>query len=299
MTGRAGRSISRGILTGLAFMYQYRFLTIPQFARLTGYSIDHVGEVLRNFERRQLVGYFGFLSIPGHGRTPKVYYVKRKGWELLRTESDEEPEGAFAEVSPEHTWTPQMYHRLRLLDLMVALEVQVRTFPHIELVRTFIEYRRHKGTYVRETTDYVAAEQIPDNRIIPDGAFILENLASGRRALFFIEMDMGTERIATKSSKNTQATILAKLTQYDRYLTSGRFATTYGSYGEFRSFLLLFVTSGEERIVNIRQAASSLSGRLHGYYRFATFEQASTSFLGGVWRNRSPTDTLTYAIVQA
>jgi hypothetical protein len=231
MPGRTGRSITSNILLGLYTMYQYRFLAIPQFARITGYSLDHAGEVLRNLEHRQMVGYFGYVSIPGHGRTPKVYYVKRKGFELLRLESDYEDLGVFAEVSPEHTWTPQMYHRLRLLDLMVALEVQVRAFPHIQLVKTFIEYRRHKGTYIRETTDFVAEGEIPEHRIIPDGAFILENLETERRGLFFIEMDMGTERIATKSSKNTQATVFAKLFQYDRYLTSGRFAKTYASYG--------------------------------------------------------------------
>ena len=245
-----------------------------------------------------MVGFFGFVSIPGHGRTPKIYYVKRKGFELLRMESDYEELGTFAEVSPEHTWTPQMYHRLRLLDLMVALEVQIREFPHVQLVKTFIEYRRHKGTYSRETTDFVAEPELPEHRIIPDGAFVLENTETERRGLFFLEMDMGTERIATKSSKNTQATVLAKLAQYDRYLTSGKFAKTYATYGEFRSFILLFVSVGEERIAHIRQAASVLSARLHGYYRFTTFEEANANFLRGVWRNRSSTDTLIYPIIQ-
>ena len=109
---------------------------------------------------------------------------------------------------------------------------------------------------------------------------------------------MGTERIATKSSKNAQATVLLKLRQYGSYLTSGKFAKTYVAYGDFRPFLLLFVTYGNERIDNIRQAASVLSPRLHGYYRFAPFEDATANFFGSVWRNRLATDTLTYPIVQ-
>ena len=67
MPGRAGLSISSGILTGLAAMYQYRFLAIPQFARITGYSLDHAGEVLRNLEHRQMVGYFGFVRTGSAG----------------------------------------------------------------------------------------------------------------------------------------------------------------------------------------------------------------------------------------
>ena len=37
-----------------------------------------------------------------------------------------------------------MYHRLRLIDLIIALEVGVRARRHLNLVRTFVEYRRVK-----------------------------------------------------------------------------------------------------------------------------------------------------------
>ena len=43
---------------------------------------------------------------------------------------------------------------------------------------------------MRETTDFVAEEEISENKIVPDGAFIIENLTSNKRALFFLEMDM-------------------------------------------------------------------------------------------------------------
>ena len=32
-----------------------------------------------------------------------------------------------------------MYHRLRTVDLMIALEVAVRARPHLSLVKTFLE----------------------------------------------------------------------------------------------------------------------------------------------------------------
>lgn len=297
----AGRLLGRGTLSALLSCQHYRFLTIPQFARVAGCSSDHAGEVLRGLAARNIVGYFGFVSIPGHGRTPKVYFLKRRGWELLIGESDYTPEeiGRFVPVTPDTMWTPQMYHRLRLLDLVIALEVAVRQLPHIRLVKTFIEYRRVKPTHARETTDFVSDAETPDNRIVPDGAFILENYTTGRRALFFIEMDMGTERIATKTSRDTSATIIRKLTQYDAYLTSGRFARTYSPFGDFRSFLLLFVTYGRERITNIRRAAGTLSPRLHGYYRFADFPDANTHLLGSIWQSRDSADPKTYPIVES
>lgn len=182
-------TLTPATLLGLFFVQRYRFLTIGQFAHAAALSKRHAEDVLHTFNRRGIVSSFGYVTIPGHGKTPKVYYLKRKGFELLRNESGipEELIGSFAEVHQEATWSPQMYHRLRLLDVLIALELQIRERPQLHLVKTFVEYKRVKreGRIARETTDFVDSEQIPENRIIPDGAFILENIESGRRALFF------------------------------------------------------------------------------------------------------------------
>jgi hypothetical protein len=145
----------------------------------------------------------------------------------------------------------------------------------------------------------VAAEEIPENRIIPDSAFILENIEANRRGLYFLEMDMATERIVTQISHDRRLTLRFKFEQYDRYLRSRRFAQTYAAYGNFRNFTLLFVTFGEERIANIRRALSDLPAELHPYYRFATFEEAQANFLGQTWRSRSPEDAQRYMLVRS
>jgi Replication-relaxation len=295
-------TLSPSSLLGLFYVQRYRFLTIAQFARAAGLSVDHAGELLRRFENRGVVGHFGHVRIPGHGKTPKAYYLKRKGFELLKRESDipEEFLGTFVEAHREAAWSPQMYHRLRLLDLLITLEVQVRDLPHLNLVKTLIEYRRVKraGRIARETMDFVAAEETPENRIIPDAAFVVENVETTRRALFFIEMDMATEQIVTRISHDRRVTLRYKIEQYDRYLTGGRFARTYAALGDFRHFTLLFVTFGEERIENIRGALSDLPEKLHAYYRFTTFERAKDDFLGPIWKSRSPKDRALYRLVR-
>ena len=115
---------------------------------------------------------------------------------------------------------------------------------------------RRSTRIARETTDFVAAEETPENRIIPDAAFVLENVETRRRGLFFLEMDMATERIVTRITHDRRVTLRYKIEQYDRYLTGGRFAETYKGCGEFRHFTLLFVTYGDERIDNIRRATA-------------------------------------------
>jgi hypothetical protein len=302
MAERAALALTPSTVLGLFFVQRYRFLTIAQFAKAGGLSRHRSEDVLRALELRGIVGHFGHVRIPGHGKTPKAYFLKRKGWELLRRESDipEELIGPYVEAHQEASWSPQMYHRLRLIDLIIALELSVRGRPHLNLVRTWVEYRRIKkgGRIARETTDFVADEETPEDRIIPDAAFVLENVETGRRGLYFVEMDMATERIVTKITHDRRVTLRFKIEQYDRYLTGGRFARTYAPLGAFRHFTLLFVTYGDERVGNIRRALADLPRELHAYYRLSTFERAEADFLGPVWKSRSPDDDEAYMIAR-
>lgn len=293
-----GISLSEKPLRGLFFIHKYRFLSISQFARISGLSRYHAAELLRRLERLQAVGFFGNTPVAGAGRTPKVYYLRKKGYGFLAGETDYELE-KFIEPNFELSWTPQMYHRLALLDLFMALECAVEANPHLELAKVLLEYRRVAPSYARETSDYVTAEFRPENRIVPDGGFILSNRDNGERGLFFVEIDMGSERISAPKSRDKRATIRGKLELYDRYLSSGRFCETYRELGEFRYFLLLFVTTSWARIENIREDASAhLSRRLHVYYRFTTFDEACEKFFGEIWANRAVLDTLRYGLIR-
>jgi len=292
--------LAKETLMGLLFMHRYRFLTIAQFARVSGFSLPHSREVLRDLHARGALGYTGYFPLPGTGgRAPKVYFLKRKGFLYLTEEGGLDPQllGEFHEAGMEPAWSPQMTHRLCLLDLMISLETAVQSQPHLQLIETFLEYRRARGTKQRETADYVCEPDRPENRIVPDGAFVLENFKTGRRGLFFLEMDMGTERIAvTRGSRDLRATVYGKLVQYDTYLTSGRFAKTYEALGDFRFATVLIVTTAKERIDNIRVAAVGLSDPLHRYYRLTEYQEALRDFLGPVWNSRSPADPAKHAL---
>src|SRR3954465_15699288 len=297
-----GLTLSENALVGLYFIQRYRFLTIAQFGRAAGLKPSFSAELLRSLETRDFLGYFGNVGLQGRGKTPKVYYLTRKGYELLRRESDipDELLGTFKETFVEAKWSPQTYHRLALVDLLIALEAAVRAREHLSLTRTWLEYRRIKvrGRTVRETTDFVAAEETPENRIIPDAAFVLENLESGRRGLFFLEMDMGTERIVSRISRDPRITLHFKMEQYDRYLQSGRFVQTYRPWGEFRFATVLFVTNSEARVDNIRREMLDLPVTLHSYYRFNTYERTFADFFNDQWKARSPDDDHGYMLVR-
>jgi Replication-relaxation len=289
-------------VAGLFCIQRYRFLTIDQFARVTGLHRRTALLKLRSLEHQGFLGHFGNRGVRGYGKTPKAYYLTRKGWELLVEESaiPETLLGSFKEVKVEAAWSPQMYHRLRTVDLLVSLEAAVGRRPHLAIIQTFLEYRqiRRNGKIIRETTDYVDGAESAETKIIPDAAFILHNVHTGRRALFFVETDMGSERIITASIGSKQTTLHRKFFQYDRYLQSFRYQQTYKAYGEFGSFTMLFVTPQDTRIEHIRRELSDLPADLGAFYRFTTFGQALGDFLGAIWQSRLVTDRTRYPLVR-
>ena len=120
--------------------------------------------------------------------------------------------------------------------------------------------------------------------------FVLENIESGKRALFFLEMDMGTERIVTQITRDKRISLFHKLSQYDRYLESLRYRHTYSTFGDFRFFTLLFITIGEERIENIRRQMRTLPSELSDYYRLTTYQREMGDFFSPIWKSRLLTE---------
>src|SRR5512132_636367 len=131
---------------GLSFIQRYRFLTIDPFARAADLNRSTASDHLRFLVRHGLLNHFGNTGLAGHGKTPKVYFLTRKGWEILVRESDIPPEliGSHKQIHVDARWSPQMYHRLRTVDMMISAEIAVRNRPHLSMVKTFLEYRMMK-----------------------------------------------------------------------------------------------------------------------------------------------------------
>jgi hypothetical protein len=157
--GRADRlTLTPQIGLGLFFIQRYRFLTIDQFARASGMRRESAANQLRSLQTAGLLGHFGNTGLSGMGKTPKVYFLTRRGWELLRRECGipDELIGPYREIHTEAKWSPVMYHRLRTVDCMISAEIAVRNRERLSVVQTFLEYRRirKQGMYLRETTDF-------------------------------------------------------------------------------------------------------------------------------------------------
>src|ERR671933_2291415 len=85
-------TLTEGTILGLFFIQRYRFLTVDQFARAAGLKRETAANQLRLLERCGLLDHFGNTGIPGFGKTPKVYCLTRKGFDVLLKESEIPPE---------------------------------------------------------------------------------------------------------------------------------------------------------------------------------------------------------------
>ena len=281
----------------LFFLQKYNFLTISQAARVAPHRHRvTIAKRLLTMQQMGYIDYFGDTRI-GFERVPKVYYIKEKGYELL-LDNQLEPVmlGNFKKKNSP-SWSPIFKHRLQLVDVFLSLEMSIKNYPDLELVKVFMDYN-HTPEGKCETTDFVSNEQTPENKIVPDGAFVLRNDRKDTAALYFIELDKGTESIISKIAPNDrQNTIYAKMKKYDRYLTSGNFNQKYSPYGDFPVFTLLFITTSPTRIENIRKKVLALPKNLHQYYLFGTYEEVKDDFFTESWKIRDVEDIEGHTVI--
>lgn len=297
MSGGAGLILSEQTLDALRYIHQYRYLTKDHVAAATDIKPKTASEMLLRLERHRLLSSFGNVPIAGKGKTPKVYYLTKRGHALLAEE--------FGEIAPYRAvnvtsrWSPKMAHKLATLDVLMALERGVHDRPHYALPATFLEYRRDRigERWTLETMDYVAAPETAENKIIPDAGFILENIAKNSKALFLIEVDLGTERHVSRSGAYIRESVRHKISQYDRYLSGARFKKRYASWGDFPYFVLLVITNSEQRLSNMRTALSDLDANFHQYFRFSTLKAVKTNFFHHAWRGRAISDERQYGLI--
>src|SRR5687767_13716712 len=203
--------LSESAIVGLFYMQRYRFLTIDQYARVTQKNRSTAKDQLRRMQGLGILGFFGNVGLIGHGKTPKVYFLTRKGFDLLVSESDIPAEllGSFKEVKVEAAWSPQMYHRLRTVDLLISLEVAVQKRPHLTIINTCLVCRRIRpgNQIINQSTDPADIQESVENKILPDPACSFQISQTAKCALFFLEMDMLTERIMMLDRRKLKTTL--------------------------------------------------------------------------------------------
>jgi hypothetical protein len=277
-------------------IYVFRFLTIPQIRELHFPSMQTAYRRVRLLKSIGLLDSFEVANIP-----ESIFRVTAKGLQMvaecLGVERDD-LKWNEATTKPKDYYF--MRHFLEINDFRITLR-HACAAQHVKLVGFIPDYvgeRTDKGGIVKYVRD-VICDKTAERREVshtPDGVFALER--HGKTALFFLEIDRGTETISDKDKG-----VLKALHFYTQYLTNDGYQRYTKDFGveEFKGFRSLFVTSSALRLTNIRQATTALKvpQKALQFQWIATSEQVTKEgVFGPIWKSVDPEDSSSYQIVR-
>ncbi len=278
----------------LCSLFEYKYLSVSQVEKL------HFPSLQTAYRRMKVLkdqGQVESLSVPEINEV--VYLLTKRGYGVVKeTVDDRNIFSNWTETKSKPHNSLFMRHFLAISDFRINL-FQTCKNSDIRLLGFIPEYFS-KGTgkgvptkYIRDTVcvSESSHELIPHT---PDGVFVLER--RGKFALFFLEIDMGTE-VVSKPEKG----VLKFIQFYVNYLLQGRYQRYCSDFevDEFRAFRSLTVTTSERRIENVRQASESLSvsqktKRFQWITTFSAIEDKSV--FDQIWESIDPTDSQLYRI---
>ena len=219
---------------------------------------------------------------PRDGRKPLVYFLDKKGAELLIQ---------YAGIAPdEFDWHPRdtvkgasdlfLEHLLQTNEVRIALTLAVPT-AHAELVRWVDDKTlrsRHWKDYVILTNEHGVAQKVA---IVPDGYGQLSTSnqdGTQTNDYFFLEADLGTT--TGWASNSQQRSWGRKIRAYWEYYTSGMYQKRYTT----QSLRILTVTTTERRLAHLQTWTERAGGKARFWFTtFAAIKQQNI-LTDPIWR---------------
>lgn len=272
----------------LASIAECRYLTVSQLQRLHFPSEQTATRRVRGLLR---AGYVSSFRVPG---IPERFVAVSETGARAAGQST----GRELRVPPRRKPSDAYFlrHFVALNDLRIAIERACKR-PDVNLIRFIPEYDGEVSS------DGIPRKQLQDAVKVhggavshtPDAVFALER--GGRAALFFVEVDRGTETLS-----DGERGVLKMFRFYLAYLVNEgyqRYASMFG-VPTFKAFRVLVTTTSELRLDNMRSLGGAFQFEPAHAKRFiwlATQEAVTEqTVFGPVWRVLEPTDERVYAI---
>ena len=261
----------------------YRYLTTSQIKTLLYPSIQKTQTRMLQIYKSGLVKRFPFpVLIRVGGKGEYVYHLGKL------------PRFSFS----------KLVHTVRLNDVRIAFEKGCQDSGIIQLVEFIPEYKKmsirppknenkgYDGNGEEEAWDKLTTKK----HIIPDGVMCMENPGRQKRALFFIEVDLGSEKITT--TKKDQYSLMKKMLVYKEWLQEKNHSV-YGNYFsyDFKGFRVLVIMNNQTRIRKLRKELCKNNIRKFIYITEQT-EIKSESILKHIWQIPGTDNKNGYSIIE-
>lgn len=278
----------------LLSVYKHRFLTVTQIQRL------HFPSMQTAYRRIRLLRTEGLLTdftIPNIDEA--VITVARKGLcEIAALLGVEQTELRWTDTKNKPRDYYFMRHFLAINDFRIQLAMDCVN-SGIRLLGFIPDYfgeRTKAGGTIKYIKDIVCDIETsrPEISHTPDGVFALER--NGKAALFFVEIDRGTEGIS-----DPEKGVLKAVRFYAQYLVTGKYQRYADDFNTapFKGFRTLFVTTSAKRIDNIRSvvADADIPAKAKLFVWLSTFEKINEKgIFAPIWVSSDLYDTRSYRI---
>jgi|GEM_PF-4427735 len=266
------------------FVQDYRYLTTSQIQILLYPSIQKTQTRMLKIYKSGLVKRFPYpVLIRDGGKGEYVYHLGKL------------PRLYFS----------KLVHTIKLNDVRIAFVKGCQNSGIIRLLEFIPEYKKmsirpskneNKGYDGNGEEEEAESRLTTKKHIIPDGVMCLENPSLGKKALFFIEVDLGTEKITT--TKKDQYSLLKKMLVYREWLQNPKYEEYSEYFGyEFTGFRVLVIMNAETRIQKLRKELYQNNMRK---FIYMTEQGAirSKTILKAIWQRPGTEDKRCYSIIE-
>lgn len=238
--------IHKGDQKLLVSLGRFNFLTVIQLAALTQRSKQVIRRCMRRLSDQELVEKRERPYGTGYGRPEDIYFLSSKGRKIFKgSDSAGSQNKSEDTVMDPSCITHDLFTNWVLIHL---LEID-RTIDPLSI--QYVTHEVHaSGSNIRHP-GHIKIPTSPSNQdfidLIPDGVFSIAHTGLRKSLLFFIEVDMGTESMA--SSKNRSNVIRQKIINYQTLFRTARYKQYEKLFNaRFNGFRLLFITNSKSRL---------------------------------------------------
>ena len=244
----------------VTFLAEYRMLAVSQIAALCNVGKPAARNRVGKLTNAELAKERTPAFTNGPGRPERWVSLAERGIDWLRTD------GALGRSVPSNHVAADgircVEHLLAINWFRLHLVHLERTFPRLSVTflsstSPFLERGSDGQPLVSDRAPAADAggEPVP---FTPDGVFTLRDQESGKTLLFFLEVDMGTETLA--SARRGAKDILTKVISYQQYFRSGGYKRYQDLWDcELKGFRLLFLAHSAARLAALSRLVQETS----------------------------------------
>jgi len=214
----------------------------------------------------------------------KVCYLTSQGGKAVEQELQvRNQEMSFSVVSKPIQSGNHYYHRKRLIDFLIQLDDELFSFSGLSIKILKTEARQAE-VYGKRTFETLI--QHDGFSIIPDITVVLQSQKTGNEAVYFVEIDCGTETIGGQNAFIPDGSLVAKFLKYEKLMNSECWKKYLDTSA--MAFQVLTITEKETSVTTMSQNLESHLDERLGLFLFTTYERVEAGQLlrSPLWWNQ-------------